>query len=71
MGAPSPSRSISTTGGCNTPLALMEAAKASMVAGLCGVFLAFFGEALSRLSGTVISEPCCGAVASVAAVSMD
>lgn len=49
----------------------MEAAKASMVAGLCGVFLAFFGEALSRLSGTVISAPCAGTVASVATVSMD
>ena len=41
----------------------MEAAKASMVAGLCGVFLAFLDEALSRLSGTVISAPCCGASA--------
>ena len=49
----------------------MEAAKASMVAGLCGVFLAFFGEALSRFSGTITSAPCCGAVASVATVSMD
>ena len=49
----------------------MEAAKASMVVGLCGVFLAFFGEALSRLSGTVISAPCAGTVASVATVSMD
>jgi hypothetical protein len=43
----------------------MEAAKASMVAGLCGVFLAFFGEALSRLSGTVISEPWTGSIAGV------
>lgn len=37
----------------------------TMVAGLCGVFLAFFGEALSRLSGTVISEPWTGSIAGV------
>ncbi|MBB3871656.1 hypothetical protein GGR11_001170 [Brevundimonas mediterranea] len=42
-----------------------------MVAAAWGVFLAFFGEALSRLSGTVISAPCAGVVASVATVSMD
>ena len=57
MGAPSPSRSISTTGGCNTPLTLMEAAKASMVAALCGTFRAFFGDAFNRFSGTTISAP--------------
>ncbi len=39
-----------------------------MVASACGVFLAFLGEALSRFSGTLISAPCCGAVATV---SMD
>lgn len=49
----------------------MEAAKASMVAGLCGVFRAFLGEALSRFSGTITSAPCCGAVASVWAVWVD
>ena len=60
MAVPSSPRSISTTGGCNTPLTLMEAANASMVAALCGTFRAFLGDAFNRFSGTTISAPCTG-----------
>jgi len=48
---------------------LIEAAKALMVAGLCGTFLAFLGDALSLFNNTMISAPCFGSPVATASAT--